>query len=90
MGEESPLYSTRAFRSCFSHHPVDCDKEEDRLQYAAVVHSGFYWKSFSDDVAEDDTAFKVVVEHLKKVDNLRGVFHMLMLGGSSINILGAS
>lgn len=55
-----------------------------------MVHSRFYWKSFSNDVAEDDTAFKVVVEHLKKVDNLRGVFHMLMLGGSSINILGAS
>ena len=60
-----------------THHPINCDKEEDRREYAALVHSGFYWKSFSNDVSEDDTASEVVVEHLKKVDNLIAVFYML-------------
>ena len=69
--EESPLYSTRAFRSCLAHHPVDCNKKEDRRVYTALGHSGFYCKCFCNEVSEDDTAFEVIVEHLNMVDNLR-------------------
>ena len=66
MREESPLYSTGAFGSCLAHHPVDCNKEEDRREYSALTHSGCY---FCNGISEDDTAFKVIVEHLNKVDN---------------------
>ena len=68
--EDSPLYSMRAQRSCLTHHPVDSNEEENRRKYTTLAHSWFYWKCFCNGVSKDDTTFKVVIEHLDKVDNL--------------------
>ena len=69
QGLEDPLYSTRAQRSCLTHHPVDSNKEENSRKYTTLAYSSFYWKCFCNGVSKDDTTFEVVinVEHL---DNL--------------------